>query len=93
AFFTANPGGRCGTILMDFADAARCALIYQTNAPATLAWPSRAGCLYQPWWSGNLTTWHKLTTLPLAGNGSPLTITDTRMPERGFYRVSVTRSP
>lgn len=33
-FFDNNPSGRFGTILMDFADAARCALIYNTNAPA-----------------------------------------------------------
>ena len=33
-FFANNPSGRFGTILMDFADAARCALIYNTNAPA-----------------------------------------------------------
>ncbi|RYD82123.1 MAG: hypothetical protein EOP84_09930, partial [Verrucomicrobiaceae bacterium] len=33
-FFTDNPSGRFGSILMDFADAARCALIYNTNSPA-----------------------------------------------------------
>lgn len=32
-FFTSNPSGRFGSILMDFADAARCAQIYNTNAP------------------------------------------------------------
>ncbi|MES2923734.1 MAG: phosphatidylinositol-specific phospholipase C domain-containing protein [Verrucomicrobiota bacterium] len=36
-FFNANPSGRFGAILMDFADAARCSLIYNTNAPATRA--------------------------------------------------------
>jgi hypothetical protein len=63
------------------------------SATATLAWPSQTGYLYQAWWSENLTTWHKLTKLPLPGNGSPLTITAPQMPERCFYRVSVTRSP
>lgn len=33
-FFNANPSGRFGALLMDFADAAKCALIYNTNAPA-----------------------------------------------------------
>src|SRR5690606_34124058 len=33
-FFNANPGGRFGVVLMDFANAARSALIYTTNAPA-----------------------------------------------------------
>jgi Ricin-type beta-trefoil lectin domain/Phosphatidylinositol-specific phospholipase C, X domain len=33
-FFTNNPSGRFGAVLMDFADAAKCSLIYQTNAPA-----------------------------------------------------------
>lgn len=32
-FFTANPSGRFGAILMDFVDATRAALIYNTNAP------------------------------------------------------------
>lgn len=30
-FFNANPSGRFGAIMMDFANAARCALIYNTN--------------------------------------------------------------
>ena len=33
-FFNANPSGRFGALLMDFADATRCSLIYNTNAPA-----------------------------------------------------------
>ncbi|MES2658496.1 MAG: phosphatidylinositol-specific phospholipase C domain-containing protein [Verrucomicrobiota bacterium] len=33
-FFTNNPSGRFGAILMDFVDATRAALIYNTNAPA-----------------------------------------------------------
>ncbi|MEO5916656.1 MAG: phosphatidylinositol-specific phospholipase C domain-containing protein [Luteolibacter sp.] len=33
-FFTANPSGRFGAILMDFVDATRAALIYNTNAPS-----------------------------------------------------------
>ncbi len=33
-FLNANPSGRFGAILMDFADAARAGLIYNTNAPA-----------------------------------------------------------
>ncbi len=33
-YFTEHPTGRAGIIVMDFADAARCALIYQTNAAA-----------------------------------------------------------
>jgi 1-phosphatidylinositol phosphodiesterase len=33
-YFTANPSGRFGAVLMDFADAAKCALIYNTNAPS-----------------------------------------------------------
>jgi len=32
-FFTANPTGRFGTILLDFADAPKAALIYHTNSP------------------------------------------------------------
>ena len=39
AFFTANPSGRFGVILMDFADAARCQLIYQTNTPPDIIIP------------------------------------------------------
>lgn len=35
-FFTHNPRGRFGIILMDFADAAKAALIYNTNSPATV---------------------------------------------------------
>ena len=33
-YFTNNPSGRFGAILMDFADTSRCALVYNTNAPA-----------------------------------------------------------
>ncbi len=33
-YFNANPSGRFGVILMDFADASRSSLIYNTNAPA-----------------------------------------------------------
>ncbi len=33
-FFTNNPSGRFGAVLMDFADAAKCTLIYNTNAPS-----------------------------------------------------------
>ena len=33
-FFNANPSGRFGALLMDFADAAKCTLIYNTNAPS-----------------------------------------------------------
>ncbi len=34
SYFTTNYSGRFGVILMDFADAAKCSLIYNTNAPA-----------------------------------------------------------
>lgn len=34
SYFSANPSGRFGAILMDFADAAKCSAIYSTNAPA-----------------------------------------------------------
>jgi len=33
-FFSSNTSGRFGSILMDFADAAKCSAIYNTNAPA-----------------------------------------------------------
>jgi 1-phosphatidylinositol phosphodiesterase len=33
-FFTSTPTGRFGIVLMDFADAAKAALIYKTNAPS-----------------------------------------------------------
>lgn len=36
-FFNANPTGRFGAILMDFADAAKAQQIYNTNAPASRA--------------------------------------------------------
>lgn len=39
-FFTANPQGRFGIIVMDFADAAMAALIYNTNIPAAPAPPA-----------------------------------------------------
>jgi hypothetical protein len=39
AFLTANPTGRFGTVLMDFADAARAELIYNTNSPADRSAP------------------------------------------------------
>lgn len=37
SYFTANPSGRFGAVLMDFADAARASLIYNTNAPSSRA--------------------------------------------------------
>lgn len=39
AFFTANPKGHFGIILMDFADEAKASLIYSTNSPVELAVP------------------------------------------------------
>ncbi|RYD20361.1 MAG: phosphatidylinositol-specific phospholipase C domain-containing protein [Verrucomicrobiaceae bacterium] len=33
-FFTNNPSGRFGCVLMDFADASKCSLIYNTNTPS-----------------------------------------------------------
>jgi 1-phosphatidylinositol phosphodiesterase len=108
-FFTANRSGRFGAILMDFADASRCELIYQTNLPpdiiiprvavnlqnssVTLSWRSEANRIYQPYWSDNLVVWNKLTALPLAGTGEPLTAGDTKRPEKCFYRVVVAPAP
>ncbi len=42
AFFNDNPSGCFGIVLMDFADAAKCELIYRTNAPAgqAIAYPA-----------------------------------------------------
>ena len=54
-FFANNPSGRFGTILMDFADAARCALIYNTNAPAGRAVHHPAYFMIVNRNSGNLT--------------------------------------
>jgi Ricin-type beta-trefoil lectin domain-like/Phosphatidylinositol-specific phospholipase C, X domain len=34
SYFTANTSGRFGVLLMDFVDAAKCTLIYNTNAPS-----------------------------------------------------------
>ena len=94
---------------MDFADAARCELIYQTNTPpgiliplvaidlannsVTLSWPSEAGQTYQPYWTDDLVTWHKLTPSPLAGTGEPLTAGEIRRPGKCFYRVAIAPAP
>jgi 1-phosphatidylinositol phosphodiesterase len=46
SYFTANTSGCFGVILMDFADAAKCTLIYDTNAPrggAVSLPPSKSG--------------------------------------------------
>lgn len=37
SFFNANPSGRFGAVMMDFADTSKCSLIYNTNAPAARA--------------------------------------------------------
>jgi len=39
-FFNSNPSGRFGIVIMDFADAARAALVYNTNAPRRESHPS-----------------------------------------------------
>lgn len=59
----------------------------------TVSWPSQTGYSYQPYWSGNLIDWHKLTASPLTGNGSVLSATDMQKPGRCFYRVVISPVP
>ncbi|MES2475103.1 MAG: phosphatidylinositol-specific phospholipase C domain-containing protein [Verrucomicrobiota bacterium] len=68
-------------------------MLHLPGSNVMLSWPSQVGYVYQPYWSDNLFTWHKLVPTALVGNGSTLMATDALMPVRNFYRVFVSVAP